>query len=253
MPFKLTVLLLPLVLSAQVDQGKALFRSNCAFCHGADAHGGRGPNLVSTPLAHGDSDDAIKTVIREGVPGTSMPAFSEFTAQETAEIVAYLRSLSRGLHRQTKVAGDPRHGRDIYTANGCGGCHRIGDEGSVFGPDLSRIGVARSIEYIRESIVKPSADVPEEYQGVSVVTKDGRAVTGIRINEDTFSVQLRDASQHFRMYEKDQVSAVKEAEKSLMPAYALSQRDLDDLVAYLATQRGTSQKTDLVNKAAGIR
>ena len=253
MPFKLTVLLVPLLLSAQVEQGKALFRSNCAFCHGADAHGGRGPNLVSTPLAHGNSDDAIKTVISEGVPGTSMPAFSEFTAQETAEIVAYLKSLSRGLQRQAKVAGDPRHGREIYAANGCVGCHRIGNEGSVFGPDLSRIGVARSIDYIRESIVKPSADVPEEYQGVSVVTKDGRTVTGIRINEDTFSVQLRDASQHFRMYEKDQVSAVKDAGKSLMPGYTLSQGDLVDLVAYLATLRGGSESADVVKKAAGIR
>ena len=71
-------------------------------------------------------------------------------------------------------------------------------EGSAFGPDLSRIGAARSIKYVRDSIVNPLADVPQKYQGITVVTKDGRNVTGVPINEDTFSVQLRDASQSFQ-------------------------------------------------------
>ena len=245
------------LLSAQtgdVGPGRALFRSNCAFCHGGDARGGRGPNLVSAPLAHGESDDAIKTVIREGVPGTAMPAFSEFTPEELANIVSYLKSLSHGVVRQVKVAGDPSKGREVYAANGCTGCHRIGNQGSVYGPDLSRIGAARSIEYIRESIVNPSADIPDEYQGVTVVTKEGRSVTGVRINEDTFSVQLRDASQRFRMFEKDQVREVKDVDKSLMPAYAsLSAADLENLIAYLSTLRGSVQTTDQVNKAAGIK
>jgi putative heme-binding domain-containing protein len=255
---KFAIFFLPVALCAGQSgapaSGRALFRSNCAFCHGADARGGRGPNLVSAPLAHGESDDAIKTVIREGVPGTSMPAFSEFTPGELANIVAYLKSLSHGVNRVLKVPGDAEKGRLVYAANGCSACHRIGTQGSVFGPDLSRIGSARSVEYIRESIVNPSADVPEEYEGVTVVTNDGRSVTGIRINEDTFSVQLRDASQKFRMFEKDQVREVKDAGKSLMPAYAsLPANDLQNLVAYLCSLRAEAQNTDTVNKARGIK
>jgi putative heme-binding domain-containing protein len=246
-----------IVLQAQsggVASGRAIFRSNCAFCHGGDARGGRGPNLISAPLSHGDSDEAIKTVIREGVPGTSMPAFSGFTPEELGDIVAYLRSLSGGIMRQAKVPGNAAKGRDVYAANGCAGCHRIGSEGSVFGPDLTRIGAARSVEYIRDSIVNPSADVPEEYEGVTVLTRDGRAISGIRINEDSFSVQLRDASQRFRMFQKDDVREVKDAGKSLMPAYAnLAAADLENLIAYLASLRGPAQNTDLVNKATGIK
>ena len=251
------VFFIPFALAAQsgdIDQGRALFRSNCAFCHGGDARGGRGPNLVSAPLVHGESDDAIKTVIREGVPGTAMPAFSEFTPEEAAAIVSYLKSLSHGVVRQVKAPGDPQKGREVYAARGCASCHRIGNDGSVFGPDLSRIGAARSIEYIRESILNPSADIPDEYQGVTVVTKEGRSVTGVRINEDTFSVQLRDASQAFRMFEKDQVREVKDVSKSLMPPYAsLPAADLENLIAYLNTLRGVAQTTDLVNKAGGIK
>lgn len=251
---KFIIFLIPVALSAQIEQGRAVFRSNCAFCHGGDARGGRGPNLVSAPLTHGESDDAIKTVIREGVPGTSMPAFSDFTPEEVADLLAYLRSLSQGVSRQLRIAGDATKGRQVYMQNGCTGCHRVGTEGSVFGPDLSRIGTARSLEYIRESIVNPSADVPDEYQGVTVTTKDGRTVTGTRINEDTFSIQLRDVGQRFHMFQKDQLREVKDTGKSLMPPYgALSKGDLENLIAYLNSLRGASQKTDLVNKGAGIK
>ena len=251
---KLLVYFISLAAFGQTDQGRALFRSNCAFCHGGDARGGRGPNLVSAPLTHGESDEALKTVIREGVPGTNMPAFSEFTPEEVAEIVAYVKSLSAGVNRQVRIAGDAAKGRQVYLDNGCSGCHRIADEGSVFAPDLSRIGAARSIEHIRESIVNPSADIPQEYQGVTVVTSDGRSVTGVRVNEDTFSVQLRDASQHFRMFQKDGVREVKDADKSLMPAYnRLADSDLQNLLAYLNTLRGSAKNTDRVNKTPGIK
>lgn len=251
---KLFVFLLPIALYAQTDQGRALFRSNCAFCHGGDARGGRGPNLVSATLTHGESEEAMKTVIREGVPGTTMPAFSELTPQEAGEIVAYVKSLSAGVNRQAGVSGDPLKGRQVYLKNGCAGCHRIAGEGSVYGPDLSRIGASRSVEYVRESIVNPSADVPEEYRGVTVVTRDGRPVTGVRINEDTFSVQLRDAGQQFRMFQKDDVREVKELNASLMPAYAkLPAPDLQNLLAYLNTLRGNARKSNGVDKPAGIK
>jgi putative heme-binding domain-containing protein len=251
---KLLIFLIPLALCAQSDQGKALFRSNCAFCHGGDARGGRGPNLVSAPLAHGDSGEAMKTLILEGVPGTSMPSFSEFTEEEVATIVGYLKGLSRGVSRQVHVPGDVAKGREVYASNGCPACHRIGDAGSVFGPDLSRVGAARSVEYLRESIVNPSADIPDEYRGVFVVTKDGRTITGVRINEDTFSVQLRDLGQKFCMFQKDELRSVKELDNSLMPPYTtLSDSDLQNLIAYLNSLRGASQKTDLVNKAKGIK
>jgi putative heme-binding domain-containing protein len=255
---KLIALLVPAALCAQVDahlqQGRWLFRSNCAFCHGLTATGGRGPNLVSAPLSHGDTDDSIKRVIRSGVPGTTMPAFSDLTDEEIAQIIDYLRSLSSNSNREVKLPGDPDNGRHVYTVSGCSGCHRIEGQGSIFGPELTRIGAARSIDYIRESIVRPSADVPDQYAGVTVILKNGQRIQGIRINEDTFSIQLRGSDQKFRMYEKDELRQVIDDKQSLMPAYNhLSPADLDNLVSYLATLRGAVDTAARVRKAGGIK
>ncbi len=252
------VWLIPAALFAQsgsaLQQGRALFRSNCAFCHGMTASGGRGPNLVSAPLSHGDTDQAIERVIHDGVPGTTMPSFSEFTSEEAAQIVEYLRNLSKNVPRQENITGDPAKGRAIYKSDGCIGCHRIGAEGSVFGPDLSRIGAARSIGYLRESITNPSADIPEEYEGVTAVLKSGQSIRRIRINEDTFTLQLRDASQKIRMFDKSDLSEVIHEKQSLMPPYSkLAAVDLDDLVAYLASLRGAIDRTAPTGTAKGIK
>ncbi|HKX00796.1 MAG TPA: c-type cytochrome [Bryobacteraceae bacterium] len=227
--------------------GKTTFRSNCGFCHGLTGGGGRGPALASGRFLHGSTDEDLKNVILNGVPGTTMPSF-EFEKDELARLIAYIRSLSTGAVKAEPVPGDAVKGSAVYERSGCAGCHQIGLEGSVFGPDLTRIGAGRSAEYIRESLINPSADIPDEFNGVTVVTRDGKRITGIRINEDTFTVQLRDASQKFRMFEKDEVKSVTHETKSLMPAYSsLPNDDLQNLLAYLDSLRGD------LNAGAGVQ
>lgn len=218
------------------------------------AAGGRGPNLASGILSRGDSDQSIDRVIRMGVPGTTMPAFSELTPEDRSLIVSYLRSLSKGGSKAGTVPGDPHQGQIVYANNGCSGCHRVAGQGSILGPELSRIGAARSTDYIHESIVNPSADIPEAYQGVTVVKKDGNRVRGIRINEDTFSIQLRSPDQKIQMFDKSGLSDVIYEKKSLMPAYdKLSAADLENLGAYLSTLRGAVDSSATVKKAGGIK
>ena len=245
-------------LFAQADsglqQGRALFRSNCAFCHGMTATGGRGPDLVSGTLANGEADDSIKRVIQIGVPGTTMPAFSDFTPDELGHIVEYLRSLQKGSVRREHVSGDTALGKQVYDSNGCAGCHRIGSQGSNFGPDLNRIGASRPLAYLRESITHPSADIPEAFEGITVITRSGQKVQGIRINEDSFSIQLRDQTQKIRMFSKDELQSVTHEKKSLMPAYdTLSASELQNLVAYLTTLRGNPEASKPANKVQGIK
>jgi cytochrome c oxidase cbb3-type subunit 3 len=237
-----------------LEDGKATFRTNCAFCHGLTGGGGRGPALNQGRFQHGSSEDEIKAVIQNGVPGTNMASF-DLEKDELTHLVAYIRSWSVASQRPAApVAGDPIRGRAVYERNGCPGCHRVGGEGSVFGPELTRIGAGRSAEYIRESILDPSADISDDYSGVTVVTKDGKRITGLRVNEDTFSVQLRDVSQNFRMFQKDEVQRVIAETKSLMPAYkSLSTGDLQNLLAYLDTLRGGLNSDGEVKKEKGIR
>lgn len=216
--------------------GGALFRANCTFCHGSNAAGGRGPNLLGK-LAHSDRPEALQQVIKDGIPGTAMPG-NDFEPEEMADLLAYLKTLRQGNGSTAAVPGDPEAGRAIYARQSCAGCHIINREGSAFGPDLSRVGVARSYDYLRESIIKPSADIPDEFRTVRVVTREGKTISGIRVNEDTFSLQLRMLDQSYRSLTKTQLRSVDYPSESLMPPYKLSETDLTNLLAYLTTLRG---------------
>jgi cytochrome c oxidase cbb3-type subunit 3 len=236
-----------------LEDGKALYRSNCAFCHGLTGGGGRGPALAQGQFVHGSSADEIRRVIVNGVPGTNMPAF-KMEDDELDHLVAFVRAFSGAGVKRPPVAGNAAKGREVYARSGCAGCHRIGIEGSVYGPDLTRIGAARSSEYIKDSVVNPSADIPEDFEGVTLVTRDGKRITGIRVNEDTFSVQLRDPSQKFRMYQKNEVREVIHEKKSLMPAFSsLGAEDLQNLLAYLDSLRGEVKTGADVRQAEGIK
>lgn len=235
-----------------LGQGKAIFRSNCAFCHGLTAQGGRGPSLISSALLASAGDDAIKGIIRSGVPGTTMPGF-DFPKDDLDNLVEFLHSLSSVHSNGTKVPGDPVAGELVYGRNGCSNCHRIGNTGSIYGPELTRIGAGRSTDYLRESIVDPSADIADNFGGVTVVTKDGQRVSGVRIGEDTFTVQIRKPDQSFALFDKGETREVIHETKSMMPAYShLSAADLQNLLAYLSTLRGEQAAGADANKAGGI-
>jgi putative heme-binding domain-containing protein len=259
---RLVWMLFPFVLCAQTPepklavgkpsakQGRALFLSNCSICHGALGEGGRGPNLSSGMHQRGTAE--LEKVIRQGVPGSQMPSFAHFEGDEMGELVAFVKNLGTS-GAVEKAAGDASAGKAVYESQRCAMCHRIGREGSVYGPDLSRVGAGRSLAYLRSSIIDPSADVMPESQGVLVTTQDGTRVQGVRVNEDTFTVQLRDIGQRFRMFSKDEVKSVESMKKSLMPAYpGLAPKELDDLVAYLSTLRGPASDAS-AKQAEGIR
>ena len=254
---KRILLIVPMCLLAadtaqDLEHGKAVFRSNCAFCHGLTGRGGRGPNLT-TGRTTGDA--ALRAVIKSGVPGTTMPAYDTMEEDDLVKLILYIRRLAgEGAGSVKPVAGDRVKGRQVYDRNGCGACHRIGLEGGLYGPELTRVGAGRATEYIRESLVNPSADIPEEFTGVSVTTRQGLRITGLRVNEDTFTVQMRDPGGNFRMFDKSEVRGVTHESKSLMPPYdALSPEDLQNLLAYLDSLRGAQRAGAEGKKPEGIR
>ncbi len=69
------------------------------------------------------------------------------------------------------------------------------------------------------------------------MTRAGREIIGVRVNEDAFTLELRDESGRFHSFDKRDLNSLeKRSQTSLMPSYAkmLSPAELDDLVAYLA-------------------
>ena len=221
------------------DQGRTNFRIWCAFCHGLDARGGgRGPNLTLGRWEHGGSDAALFRTIRRGVRGTEMPPYLH-GEDEIWTVISFLRTLEAG--SQPPVAGDREAGEKIFfTESNCSQCHMIHGKGGVFGPDLSRIGASRTADSLVESVREPRKIIPDPYKTVTVVTSDGKRITGVRKNEDTFSVQLMSADEQLHLFLKKELQEVREETGSLMPGYnrrMLSDKDLEDLVAYMSGLR----------------
>jgi putative heme-binding domain-containing protein len=169
--------------------------------------------------------------------------------RQVVQVVAFVRSLRR-LPEET-LPGDPKLGRDVYARAGCAACHIMQGNGTGVGPDLSDIGGVRGSAFLRESIVDPAAAQPEKplpyepysapaYLVVHAKPKNGAEITGIRINEDPFTIQLRDAQGRFHSLRKEALeSFTADPHATLMPTFrdTVKGKDLDDLVAYLMTQR----------------
>lgn len=230
--------------AAAIAQGKNIYRGRCGVCHGVDAKGYRGSDLTTGDWVHGGSDAQIFKTISTGVPGTEMPAHANMSAQEVWRVIAYLRTLGAP-GGAAPDRGDAARGEQLFwarnTAN-CGQCHMVGGRGGRIGPNLSRIGAARSTAALEREIRKPAEVIPVGFETVTVVTKDGRRIRGARKNEDTFSVQLMTANEDVVSFFKRDVEVVPEPELSLMPAYGperLNDTDLADVVRYLRSLRGT--------------
>jgi putative heme-binding domain-containing protein len=89
-----------------------------------------------------------------------------------------------------------------------------------------------------ESVLQPSKEIAPEYEAVAVATKEGRILTGLRINETNFAIQLREENGRFHSLLKRDLDEVKVMKKSLMPenfADLLTVKELHDLFAYLMT------------------
>ena len=235
--------------------GEFEFRINCAFCHGLGGRGGgRGPDLTRAHKRHGDSDADLFQNISQGIPGTVMPANGTngqgvgMTDDEIWQIITYLRSMQ--VNAPTKPAGNSIHGKELFYGDAnCSSCHMVEGKGGHLGPDLTATGTARTVEAIVESVRSPSRrlawgltestkELAQEYESVTVVTPDGREIKGVALNEDQFSLQMMDLSERIHLFEKDKLRSVQKSRQSLMPSYdptILSDRDLDDIVAYLVS------------------
>lgn len=233
--------------------GEFEFRANCAFCHGLGARGGgRGPDLTRAQKRHGNSDADLFRTINEGVPGTAMPPNGAtqqgvgMTEEEIWQVISYIRSVQ--VKTDARAEGDAAHGKQLfYGSAACSTCHMVEGKGGRLGPDLSGTGLARSTDYIVESIRNPSRrlaqgiseamkEFSQEYETVSVTDERGQKFQGVVLNEDNFTLQMLDSREQLHLFEKDKLKAYQKSRESLMPKYddkQLPEKDLRDLVAYL--------------------
>jgi putative heme-binding domain-containing protein len=221
-----------------IRAGMGVFRARCAECHGMDARGVRAPDITQV-WANGRTDPGLFRTIKEGVPNTEMPANPRVQDHEAWQILAYLRTIAAPAPTDPP-RGNAENGATIFRAQ-CSACHRVNAVGGRTGPDLSRVGIARSREMLVLRIRRGAEDFGAGYAPVTLTPHTGPAVQGVKKNEDLFSVQIMDTRERIQGYEKDKMKAVVDGTRSAMPIFGpdrLSDGDLDDLVRYLSTLRG---------------
>lgn len=230
----------PFATSADVQTGQKLFRAQCAGCHGPNGEGGRGAVLAQPKLRHVADDEALFKTIRDGIKGTQMPAGYALTNREIWQVAGYVRSL--GSASPESVPGNPQTGESIFRGKGtCTQCHTVNGQGGSVGPELTEIGAQRSSAHLRSAVLDPEKELPEGFVQLRLTTKDGRRITGVRLNEDTFTIQIKDLTgKPYSFVKQDLKELQKDEGKTPMPAFRdkLSSSEIDDLVAYLVTLRG---------------
>lgn len=224
-------------------EGEKLFRVHCARCHGMSGEGGEGSNLARPKLKYAPDDEALLALLDEGIPGTGMPAIWTLNSEQAPKVAAYVKTL--GDIEKEEMPGDPLRGKRIYeTSGGCPACHIVAGHGIGVGPELTDVGDRRGLDYLHKSLLDPAEAQSQtggfqDYLTVRASTGSGQ-VEGMRINEDAFSIQIRDVNGVVHSFRKDQLEDFEKVfAHSLMPAYGTVLRgdDLDDVISYLMSLR----------------
>lgn len=175
-------------------------------------------------------------------------------AKETGEFQLRFRRKGAAPHQERYAsaalsrAGNPAHGREIFLnleKSQCAKCHRVGDVGERFGPELTGLGSRFSKVHIIESILEPSRAVSPSFEGVVMDLKDGRSLTGLKVDETETTVVLIDAQAKKHSLVKVDIEARRKSTLSPMPEgleKALTEDEFVDLVSYLVSLKAPPGK-----------
>lgn len=223
--------------AAAIERGRTQFGDSCGFCHGADATGARGPDLVRSPLvAHDVQGDKIGEVIRNGRPDKGMPAQALSDAQ-ISDISAFLHARAQQAVASSGVpsvypvermlTGNADAGKTYFNGAGrCKDCHS---------PTGDLAGVARKYSSIE---LESRMMFPERQPPACTVTlANGEQVQGTLKHLDEFVVILKDSSGTFRSFPRDQVRVDVQdpltAHRELLEK--ISPTEFHNLFAYMAS------------------
>jgi putative membrane-bound dehydrogenase-like protein len=140
--------------------------------------------------------------------------------------------------------GNPERGRKLFfdaARTQCVKCHRVGDQGERIGPELTGVGSRFPRIHLIESILQPSRTVAPGFQGVSVMLKSGRLLSGLKVAETDETLTLADSKADKQVLRKADIEEQQPQSVSVMPEgleKALSVEEFVDLIAFLASLRG---------------
>ncbi len=227
--------------AAAEKRGGALFKQNCAVCHGDDLTGGRGPDLIRSTLVRHDKDgNLIGPVVTQGRAEKGMPPFP-LSAAQVSDLVAYIDSELVLFDLHTRVPG--AYPNDIpaerlatgsaeagkaffYGAGGCAKCH------SPTG-DLAHIASKYNPPDLEQRFLNP-VGVPNT---ATVTRASGKQFNGMLLLNDGFNVTIRDADGWTRTWPRSEVKLEVHdpaaAHEALLPKW--TDAEMHDMFTYLET------------------
>ena len=226
-----------------VEIGNRLYIANCIYCHGPEGDQIAGIDFTHAKFPRARTDDDVVKILRNGIPGTGMPA-QTMDEPQLRTIVAYLRSLPATAGQTLPASADAARGKSLFEGKGqCTNCHRAQGVGSYFGPPLTDIGMQRRVVELEQSLSDPNGVIMPQNRLFRVVTTDGTTLTGRILNQDTFTVQLIDSKERLLSFQRSSLKEFSPINTSPMPSYKdrLSAGERSDLVAYLLSLKGVPQ------------
>jgi cytochrome c oxidase cbb3-type subunit 3 len=192
--------------AANVPAGKAQFQQTCAFCHGPDARGASGPDLIRSSLVNHDvNGNLIGQVIRNGRPEKGMPAF-QLSDSQIENIAAFLHAEAKTAASVAQripseyplsklLVGNAKAGKEYFNGAGkCSTCHSVNG-------DLAHIASKYKPFDLQTRIAFPSGDKPR----VLVREASGQTVSGDQVYADEFFVTIRDNHGWLRTWKRTAV------------------------------------------------
>jgi cytochrome c oxidase cbb3-type subunit III len=233
---------------AAVERGRKVFVPTCGFCHGNDAHGKSGPDLVrSTLVLHDNKGDTIGSVIHNGRPERGMPAFPSLSAEQIADISTFLHSRAADVSNRFAykigevITGDPQKGAAFFLGAGhCDTCHSPSGDLAHVAKRYEPVELQRRMLYPAPNIidvflgkaVKPAAPTK-----VTVHLPSGQELSGTLDHLDEFAVSLHDSSGWYHSFSRETVKVdvqdPRAAHAALLPKY--TDDDMHNVLAYLET------------------
>jgi cytochrome c oxidase cbb3-type subunit III len=233
---------------AAVERGRKIFVPTCGFCHGNDAHGKSGPDLVRSALVlHDNKGNTIGPVVRNGRPDRGMPAFPSLSPEQIADVSVFLHSRAADVSNRFAykigdlITGNAQKGAAFFNGEGhCNSCH------SPTG-DLAHVASKYEPVELQRRMLYPAPNLIDVFMGkavkppaptkVTVHLSSGEQISGILDHLDEFTVSLHDTSGWYRSFPRENVRVdvqdPRAEHEALLPKY--TDEDMHNVLAYLET------------------
>jgi putative heme-binding domain-containing protein len=170
------------------------------------------------------------------------PNLQGVVAKHFAQVDADVSLLDQQIEVVEKILltgnGNPLEGQKLFHQAGtCGKCHQLFGRGGEVGPDLTSYNRS-NLRTMLLGIINPHAEIREGFETLTILTDDGRVITGFKIDEDANSLVLRTVDGQSQTINKAWIEEQHRSKTSLMPTGLLdelSDAQIRDLFAFLTS------------------